>query len=314
VFGRKKENNGEKGFFLKLKESLTKTKENLVKKVDTLLLGRKEINEEFLEELESILISADIGIKATQKLVQRVKDKALRKELEQPDLVKDYLKKEVLAILQQQEHPLVIPENGLFAIMTVGVNGTGKTTTIAKLAKKWNEQGRHVLLVAADTFRAAAVDQLEVWGKRVGCEVIKQRMGADPSAVVFDAVQAAKSRDIDIMIIDTAGRLHTKVNLMEELKKIKRIIGREVEGAPHETLLVLDATTGQNGINQARQFKEALGVSGIVLTKLDGTAKGGMIIGISEELQVPLRYIGIGEEIDDLREFQAEDFVEALFS
>jgi fused signal recognition particle receptor len=314
VFGRKKENNGEKGFFLKLKESLTKTKENLVKKVDILLLGRKEINEEFLEELESILISADIGIKATQKLVQRVKDKALRKELEQPDLVKDYLKKEVLAILQQQEHPLVIPESGLFAIMTVGVNGTGKTTTIAKLAKKWNEQGRHVLLVAADTFRAAAVDQLEVWGKRVGCEVIKQRMGADPSAVVFDAVQAAKSRDIDIMIIDTAGRLHTKVNLMEELKKIKRIIGREVEGAPHETLLVLDATTGQNGINQARQFKEALGVSGIVLTKLDGTAKGGMIIGISEELQVPLRYIGIGEEIDDLREFQAEDFVEALFS
>jgi fused signal recognition particle receptor len=314
VFGRKKENNGEKGFFLKLKESLTKTKENLVKKVDNLLLGRKEINEEFLEELESILISADIGIKATQKLVQRVKDKALRKELEQPDLVKDYLKKEVLAILQQQEHPLVIPENGLFTIMTVGVNGTGKTTTIAKLAKKWNEEGRHVLLVAADTFRAAAVDQLEVWGKRVGCEVIKQRMGADPSAVVFDAVQAAKSRDIDIMIIDTAGRLHTKVNLMEELKKIKRIIGREVEGAPHETLLVLDATTGQNGINQARQFKEALGVSGIVLTKLDGTAKGGMIIGISEELQVPLRYIGIGEKIDDLREFQAEDFVEALFS
>ena len=314
MFGRKKENNGEKGFFLKLKESLTKTKENLVKKVDTLLLGRKEINEEFLEELESILISADIGIKATQKLIQRVKDKALRKELEQPDLVKDYLKKEVLAILQQQEHPLVIPENGLFAIMTVGVNGTGKTTTIAKLAKKWNEQGRHVLLVAADTFRAAAVDQLEVWGKRVGCEVIKQRMGADPSAVVFDAVQAAKSRHVDIMIIDTAGRLHTKVNLMEELKKIKRIIGREVEGAPHETLLVLDATTGQNGINQARQFKEALGVSGIVLTKLDGTAKGGMIIGISEELQVPLRYIGIGEKIDDLREFQAEDFVEALFS
>ncbi|HUT84159.1 MAG TPA: signal recognition particle-docking protein FtsY [Thermodesulfobacteriota bacterium] len=314
MFGRKRENDGEKGFFLKLKESLTKTKENLVKKVDTLLLGRKEINEEFLEELETILISADIGIKATQKLIQRVKDKAFRKELEQPDLVKDYLKKEVLAILQQQEHPLVIPGNGLFTIMTIGVNGTGKTTTIAKLAKKWSEQGRHVLLVAADTFRAAAVDQLEVWGKRVGCEVIKQRMGADPSAVVFDAVQAAKSRHVDIMIIDTAGRLHTKVNLMEELKKIKRIIGREVEGAPHETLLVLDATTGQNGINQARQFKEALGVSGIVLTKLDGTAKGGMIIGISEELQVPLRYIGIGEKIDDLREFQAEDFVEALFS
>jgi fused signal recognition particle receptor len=208
---------------------------------------------------------------------------------------------------------LVIPANGTFTIMAVGVNGTGKTTTIAKLAKRWQDEGKNVILVAADTFRAAAVDQLEVWGERVGCEVIKQRMGADPSAVVFDAAKAAKSRKIDIMIVDTAGRLHTKINLMEELKKIKRIIGREIEGAPHEILLVLDATTGQNGINQASQFKESLGISGIVLTKLDGTAKGGMIIGISEELQVPLRYIGIGEKIDDLREFQAEDFVEALF-
>jgi len=313
LFGREKENKEKKGFLLKLKESLTKTKENLVKKVDILLLGKKEINEDFLEELEGILISADVGIKATQKLIERVRDKARRKELEQPGLVKDYLKNEIRAILQRQEHPLVIPANGTFTIMAVGVNGTGKTTTIAKLAKRWKDEGKNVLLVAADTFRAAAVEQLEVWGERVGCEVIKQRMGADPSAVVFDAAKAAKSRKIDIMIVDTAGRLHTKINLMEELKKIKRIIGREIEGAPHEILLVLDATTGQNGINQATQFKESLGISGIVLTKLDGTAKGGMIIGISEELQVPLRYIGIGEKIDDLREFQAEDFVEALF-
>jgi len=313
LFGREKENKEKKGFFLKLKESLTKTKENLVKKVDILLLGKKEINEDFLEELEGIMISADVGIKATQKLIERVRDKARRKELEQPGLVKDYLKNEIRAILQRQEHPLVIPANGTFTIMAVGVNGTGKTTTIAKLAKRWKDEGKNVLLVAADTFRAAAVEQLEVWGERVGCEVIKQRMGADPSAVVFDAAKAAKSRKIDIMIVDTAGRLHTKINLMEELKKIKRIIGREIEGAPHEILLVLDATTGQNGINQATQFKESLGISGIVLTKLDGTAKGGMIIGISEELQVPLRYIGIGEKIDDLREFQAEDFVEALF-
>ena len=313
MFGREKENKEKKGFLLKLKESLTKTKENLVKKVDILLLGKKEINEDFLEELEGILISADVGIKATQKLIERVRDKARRKELEQPGLVKDYLKNEIRAILQRQEHPLVIPANGTFTIMAVGVNGTGKTTTIAKLAKRWKDEGKNVLLVAADTFRAAAVEQLEVWGERVGCEVIKQRMGADPSAVVFDAAKAAKSRKIDIMIVDTAGRLHTKINLMEELKKIKRIIGREIEGAPHEILLVLDATTGQNGINQATQFKESLGISGIVLTKLDGTAKGGMIIGISEELQVPLRYIGIGEKIDDLREFQAEDFVEALF-
>jgi fused signal recognition particle receptor len=313
VFGREKENREKKGFYLKLKESLTKTKENLIKKVDNLLLGKKEINEDFLEELEGILISADIGIMATQTLIGRVKEKALRKELDNPDLLKDCLKKEILAILQKQESPLVIPDNGTFAIIAVGVNGTGKTTTIAKLAKKWKDQGKSVLLVAADTFRAAAVDQLEVWGKRAGCEVIKQRMGADPSAVVFDAVQAAKSRNIDLMIVDTAGRLHTKINLMEELKKIKRIMGREMVGAPHEILLVLDATTGQNGINQARQFKEVLGVSGIVLTKLDGTAKGGMIIGITEELQVPLRYIGIGETIDDLREFHAEEFVEALF-
>jgi fused signal recognition particle receptor len=313
LFSGERENIEKKGFLIKLRESLAKTKDNLVKKVDAFLLGKREINEDFLEELESILIAADIGIKASQKLIERVRSKAHKKELEKPDLVKEYLKNEILLILKQQEHPLVIPDNGIFTIMAIGVNGTGKTTTIVKMAKKWKDDGKNVLLVAADTFRAAATDQLEVWGKRVGCEVIKQRRGADPSAVVFDALQTAKNRRSDIMIVDTAGRLHTKVNLIEELKKIKRIMGREIEGAPHETLLILDATTGQNSINQARKFKEALGISGIVLTKLDGTAKGGMIVGISEELQVPLRYIGIGEKIDDLREFQAQDFVEALF-
>jgi fused signal recognition particle receptor len=313
VFEKKEDDREKKGVFLKLKESLTKTKENLVTKIDNVLLGKKEINEDLLEELERTLISADVGIITTQKLIERIKDKAFRKELDQPERVKDYLKKEILEILKKQENVLFIPDSGPFAIMVVGVNGTGKTTTIAKLAKKWKEKGKSVLLVAADTFRAAAVDQLEVWGKRAGCEVIKQRMGSDPSAVVFDAVRAAKSRKIDLIIVDTAGRLHTKINLMDELKKIKRIMGREMEGAPHEILLVLDGTTGQNGITQARQFKEALGVSGIVLAKLDGSAKGGMIIGISEELQLPLRYIGIGEKIDDLREFHAEEFVEALF-
>jgi fused signal recognition particle receptor len=313
LFNKEKENKDKKGFLLKFKESLSKTKDNFIKKVDTLLLGKREINEEFLEELESILISADVGVKATQKLIERVRDKASRRELKQSHLVKDYLKNEILLLLQKQEHPLVIPDDGTFTIMTIGVNGTGKTTTIAKMAKKWKDNGKEVLLVAADTFRAGAVDQLEIWGERIGCDVIKQRRGTDPSAVVFDAAQAAKSRKIDIMIIDTAGRLHTKINLMEELKKIKRILGREIAGAPHETLLVLDATTGQNGINQARQFKDALGLSGIVLTKLDGTAKGGMIIGISEELQVPLRFIGIGEKVEDLSQFKAKDFVEALF-
>jgi fused signal recognition particle receptor len=219
----------------------------------------------------------------------------------------------MLEILQKNEAQMMIPKEGLFTIMVVGVNGTGKTTTIGKMAHRFKKRGIPVMLVAADTFRAAAVEQLEIWSRRVGTPIIKQQTGADPSAVVYDAIQAAKAGRADVMIIDTAGRLHTKVNLMEELKKMKRIMGREVPGAPHEVLLVLDATTGQNGITQAKMFKDEIGVTGLVLTKLDGTSKGGIIIRIAKELNIPIRYIGIGEDLDDLRRFRSEEFVNALF-
>jgi fused signal recognition particle receptor len=217
-------------------------------------------------------------------------------------------------ILRQQENPLDISSANPFVIMVIGVNGTGKTTTLSKMAQKFKGQGKSVLLVAGDTFRAAAIEQLEIWGQRVGCEVIKHQSGSDPSAVVFDALKAGKARGSDIIIVDTAGRLHTKVNLMEELKKVKRVMAREVPNSPHEILLVLDATTGQNAISQAKMFNRELGVTGIVLTKLDGTAKGGILVSLSDELKIPIRYIGIGEKADDLREFNARDFVDALFS
>lgn len=301
------------GFFQRLKEGLFKTHQGLVGKVDQLIAGKKKIDDSLLAELEEILITSDIGVKTTQELVEHVTAKVRRKELETADLLKESLQEEMFSILRQQEKPLDVSAARPFTIIVIGVNGTGKTTTIGKMARKYKALGKSVLLVAADTFRAAAIEQLEIWGQRVGCEVIKQKSGADPSAVVFDALKAAKSRGTDVLIVDTAGRLHTKINLMEELKKINRIMGRELPGAPHERLLVLDATTGQNAIAQARMFNEAVGVTGIVLTKLDGTAKGGIIIGISDELKIPLRYIGIGEKLDDLREFNARDFVEALF-
>jgi len=301
------------GFFQRLKEGLFKTHQGLVGKVDQLIAGKKKIDDSLLAELEEILITSDIGVKTTQELVEHVTAKVRRKELETADLLKKSLQEEMFSILRQQEKPLDVSAARPFTIIVIGVNGTGKTTTIGKMARKYKALGKSVLLVAADTFRAAAIEQLEIWGQRVGCEVIKQKSGADPSAVVFDALKAAKSRGTDVLIVDTAGRLHTKINLMEELKKINRIMGRELTGAPHERLLVLDATTGQNAIAQARMFNEAVGVTGIVLTKLDGTAKGGIIIGISDELKIPLRYIGIGEKLDDLREFNARDFVEALF-
>lgn len=266
-----------------------------------------------MEELEEILITSDIGVKTSQYLIRDVTAKVARKELEDGDQLKASLQEQIFQILNQQEKSLDITKARPFVIMVVGVNGTGKTTTISKMAQKFKAQGKSVLLAAADTFRAAAIEQLEIWGQRIGCEVIKQRQGSDPAAVVFDALQAARSRGSDVVLVDTAGRLHTKVNLMEELKKIKRIMTREIPGAPHEILLVLDATTGQNALAQARKFHQALEITGIVLTKLDGTAKGGILIGISNELKIPLRYIGIGEKAEDLREFNARDFVEALF-
>ncbi len=302
-----------KGFFQRLKEGLSKTHQGMVSRIDVLISGQKKIDDRLLEELEEILITSDIGVKTTRELLEKVTERVKRKELEDAGQLKKALQEEMFLILRQQEKPLDPSQGRPFVIMVIGVNGTGKTTTISKMAQKFKSQGKSVLLVAGDTFRAAAIEQLEIWGRRVGCEVIKHQSGSDPSAVVFDALKAGEARGSDILIVDTAGRLHTKVNLMEELKKVKRVMARELPDSPHEILLVLDATTGQNAISQARMFDKELGVSGIVLTKLDGTAKGGILIGISEELKIPIRYIGIGEKAEDLREFSARDFVDAIF-
>jgi fused signal recognition particle receptor len=303
------------GFFEKLKEGLSKTHQGFVEKIDQLFLGKKSIDQDLLDELEGLLFSADLGVKTSSQLIEGVQKELRRGELQEPEKVKDFIKQEILRILKSGEKPLTIDFSQIkpFLFMVVGVNGVGKTTTIAKIAHQYSSQGKKVLIGAADTFRAAAVEQLEVWAKRVGADLIKQSKGSDPSAVAFDSVHAAKARNVDLVFIDTAGRLHTKVNLMEELKKVKRIIARECPGAPHEVLLVLDATTGQNAISQAKLFNEAIGVTGIALTKLDGTAKGGIIIGITEELKIPVRYIGVGEGMDDLREFNAFEFIQALF-
>jgi fused signal recognition particle receptor len=302
-----------KGFFQRLKEGLFKTHQGMVSKIDQLVSGQKKIDDLLLEELEEILITSDIGVKTTRQLLDTVSEKVKRKELEDADHLKKALQEEMFLILHQQENPLDVSSANPFVIMVIGVNGTGKTTTLSKMAQNFKARGKSVLLVAGDTFRAAAIEQLEIWGQRVGCEVIKHQSGSDPSAVVFDALKAGKARGIDIIIVDTAGRLHTKVNLMEELKKVKRVMAREIPNSPHEILLVLDATTGQNAISQAKMFNRELGVTGIVLTKLDGTAKGGILISISDELKIPIRYIGVGEKADDLREFNARDFVDALF-
>lgn len=302
-----------KGFFQRLKEGLFKTHQGMVSKIDQLISGTKKIDDLLLEELEEILITSDIGVKTTRQLLDRVSEQVKRKELEDADHLKKALQEEMFLILRQQENPLDVSWANPFVIMVIGVNGTGKTTTLSKMAQKFRSQGKSVLLVAGDTFRAAAIEQLEIWGQQVGCEVIKHQSGSDPSAVVFDGLKAGKARGSDIIIVDTAGRLHTKINLMEELKKVKRVMARELPNSPHEILLVLDATTGQNAISQAKMFNRELGVTGIVLTKLDGTAKGGILISISDELKIPIRYIGIGEKADDLREFNARDFVDALF-
>ncbi|HVP77325.1 MAG TPA: signal recognition particle-docking protein FtsY [Thermodesulfobacteriota bacterium] len=302
-------------FFEKLKEGLSKTHQGFVEKMDRLFLGKKTIDQDVLDELEGLLFEADLGVKTSSQLIEGVRQGLKRGELQEPQKVKEFIKREILRILESGEKPLSIDFSQAkpFVMMVVGVNGGGKTTTIGKIAHQYSSQGKKVLVGAADTFRAAAVEQLEVWANRVGADLIKQSKGSDPSAVAFDSIHAAKARETDLVFIDTAGRLQTKVNLMEELKKIKRIISRECPGAPHEILLVLDATTGQNAISQAKLFNEAIGVTGIALTKLDGTAKGGIIIGITEELRIPIRYVGIGEGVDDLKEFKATEFVEALF-
>ncbi|HOO40204.1 MAG TPA: signal recognition particle-docking protein FtsY [Syntrophales bacterium] len=305
--------NDNKGFFDRLKDGLSKTRKFLLQNVDEVILGEKKISPELFEELEEVLIAADVGPSFTYELIERMKEEVKRKDLDKADLLRKVLRDTMADILKRSEAPLLIPKNELFVIMVVGVNGTGKTTTIGKLAMRFQGKGMPVMLAAADTFRAAAIEQLEIWSKRANVPLIKQKMDSDPSAVVYDAVHAAQAGKADVVIIDTAGRLHTKVNLMEELKKMKRILARELPGAPHEVLLVLDATTGQNALTQAKMFAEEIGVTGLVLTKLDGTSKGGVIIRIAHELHLPIRYIGIGEGIEDLRRFKSEEFIDALF-
>jgi len=302
-----------KGFFERLKAGLARTRNAFIKNIDGILLGERVISQNLFEELEETLIMADVGPAFTYELIEKMKEQAKRNDLGDAEILRKVLRDAITDTLRKNEAPLQIPTNELFTIMVVGVNGTGKTTTIGKLANTLKKDGTSVMLVAADTFRAAAIEQLEVWSHRVNAPLIKQKTGADPSAVVFDAIVAAKARKADAVIIDTAGRLHTKVNLMEELKKMKRIIERELPGAPHEILLVLDATTGQNAVVQAKMFNDEIGVTGIILTKLDGTAKGGVIIGIARELNIPIRYIGIGERLDDLKIFKTAEFVDALF-
>lgn len=302
------------GFFERLRKGLSKTHENLVGRIDRLVLGRKSIDADLLEELEEILISADIGVSTTVGLVRSLEEKLRRNELKDGETLKAALRQQLLDRLQKHACPLEITGGKPFVILVIGVNGAGKTTTIGKLAARYASEGKRVLVAAADTFRAAAADQLQVWTDRASVQLIRHSEGADPAAVVFDAMKASAARDVDVLIIDTAGRLHTRVNLMEELKKIRRIIAREIPEAPHETLLVLDATTGQNAANQTRIFKEATEVSGIVLTKLDGTAKGGILVAVTTEFGIPVRYIGVGEGIQDLRPFVPAEFVDALFS
>jgi len=304
-----------KGLFKRLQERLAKTRHSMVSRVDDLFLGRKQIDAELLDELEEILITADLGVNTTLDLLDDIRNKVSRKELNDPQALKIALKERILSFFDgYEEAQLQLPESGPFVIMVVGVNGVGKTTTIGKIANKFARSGMRVLLVAADTFRAAAIEQLKVWGKRVGADVVAKEQGVDPSAVIYDGLDYAASGDFDVIIVDTAGRLHTKVNLMEELKKIKRVINKKMEGAPHEIMLILDATTGQNSISQTRLFNEAVGLTGLTLTKLDGTAKGGIVVNISHSFKIPIRFIGIGEKLEDLRDFDPREFIEALFS
>lgn len=301
-------------FFERLKAGLAKTREGFVNKVNTLITGRKQIDEEFFEELEEILIQSDVGIETTLSLVEKVRNSAKEKKASSGEEVKEILKEEIKHILDEKDNRLNLQENALTVILVVGVNGAGKTTTIGKLAADFTEKGKKVVLAAADTFRAAAIEQLEIWAGRSGAQLIKHQEGSDPAAVAFDGLQAAISRGADVLLIDTAGRLQNKKNLMNELNKIFRVLQREIPEAPHEVLLVIDATTGQNALSQASVFKETASVTGIVLTKLDGTAKGGVIIPVADQMKIPVKFIGVGEGIGDLKPFHAGDFVEALFA
>ncbi|MCK9419811.1 MAG: signal recognition particle-docking protein FtsY [Nitrospirae bacterium] len=298
------------GVLRSLRDGLAKTRKNFADKVGSLILGEK-IDEAFLDELEEALIASDVGVATASLALKDLKERFKRNELSSPAQVKDRLRQILFEIISSPS-PVFSLTASPSAVLVVGVNGTGKTTTIGKLASRLQAEGKKVMLAAGDTFRAAASEQLSIWGERAGIPVIKHKEGADPSAVVFDAVSAAKARAVDVLIVDTAGRLHTKSNLMEELKKVRRILSRELPGAPHETLLVLDGNTGQNALVQAKMFHETVGITGIVLTKLDGTAKGGIVFAIYKELSIPVKFVGIGEAIEDLRSFDPREFVDAL--
>ena len=297
-----------------LDQRLEETRRQLGRRLGALLTGRSSIGEDLLDEIETTLITADIGVNTAQKLIAQVQTRIGRGEADKPHLVKQYLKDSIYSILSTAEKPLSFPSQKPRVVMVVGVNGTGKTTTIAKMAHYYRSRGNHVLLAAADTFRAAAIEQLEVWSRRIDCAFVKQSPGSDPSAVVHDAINAALKRNSHMVIIDTAGRMHTRANLMEEIKKMRRVAGRACPGAPHETLLVIDATSGMNALSQARLFQEAIEITGIVLTKLDGTAKGGIIVSIADDFAIPISFVGIGEGLDDLNAFRAREFSDALFN
>jgi len=302
------------GFFGRLKERLSRTRSGLVEGVANLVLGRKKIDAGLLEEIEAVLLQADTGVEATQAIIADLQARIARKQLDDAPALFAALREDLQAILAPCARPLAVPAAPIpYVIMMVGVNGAGKTTTIGKLARRLQADGRKVMLAAGDTFRAAAVEQLQAWGERNGIPVIAQARSADPASVVYDAMQAARAREVDVLIVDTAGRLHTQANLMAELAKIKRVLGKVDAAAPHEVMLVVDAGTGQNAVAQARQFHDAVGLTGITLTKLDGTAKGGVIFAIAKKLGIPIRFIGVGEGIEDLREFDAAEFVKALF-
>lgn len=313
IFKKKKETLEQEPSFLdRLKNGLSKTSNKLVGGLETILMGRKKIDEELLDELEELFITSDIGVNTTTKIIEEVKNEVKRDVLKNPDELKNAIKKKLLDILSI-ENELKTTDTKPFVILIVGVNGSGKTTSIAKLAHLLKNHGYSVLLAAGDTFRAAAIEQLQIWGDRIDVPVVKQSPGSDSAAVIYDAIESAKAKGIDIVIADTAGRLHNKFNLMNELKKVVKVIGKSVSDAPHEVLLVIDATNGQNALAQAKQFKEDVGVTGIILTKLDGTSKGGAIIGIVDELKIPVKFIGFGEKMDDLKPFDPKMFVDALF-
>lgn len=303
------------GLFERMKKALGATKSNLVSRIEAVLTSRPAIDEELIEELEGILLGADLGVRATTRIMNEIREQRKQGLVKTPDDVRASIKKQLLAILETRPDmgasKAAVPQE---VWMVVGVNGTGKTTTVGKLAARLSQEGKRILVCAADTFRPAAIEQLTVWAERSGAELIKSKIGADPSAVLHDALAAAEARKSDIVIADTAGRLHTRSNLMQELEKMRRVAGRKIAGAPHEVLLVIDATTGQNAVAQAREFLKFTGVTGLIVTKLDGTAKGGVLFSICQELGIPVRYIGVGESLEDLLEFSPEDFVASLFS